>query len=360
MDILIKHVLNDIDNTIQLNYNSVLKVIKKYSKYKDSHEFINKRMLNIEYKNGILTNKNKNIDKTNRHILLYKIFENAIEYIKKNNLILNDFNLFFYTGDNQLLTKKKINVFSISSTLHNMLLLDTSYISMSLEERYSEKSSYDWDGIKKIMKQHKYDKLINKIYFLGTLNFNKYQRKENPGTMKIRYNFYERLRNNKIFEFDLNNYKPVYVNNEYKYLLNLPGWGGWSSKLKYLYLTNGYVFDIQPILHFIDVDYPSHYPQNDIISRILLLNGYNKLVITIDFYQVYYDYNYKKYKNKLETLNNTNINKAIKQVIELYNKIEKGDNELDKEKENIHNLVSNLSLSDFYNYYYQIFRKLEK
>jgi len=125
MDVFIKHVLDDINNTTKLNYKSVVKVLKMYNNYSDFDDFIKQRILNVKFENDILFNKNKDMDLTNnRYMFLFKIFQNTIDYVKKKKLELNNFNLIFYTGEKQLFSKKKIKLFNIISTINNLLLID--------------------------------------------------------------------------------------------------------------------------------------------------------------------------------------------------------------------------------------------
>ena len=158
------------------------------------------------------------------------------------------------------------------------------------------------------------------------------------------------------------NYESVDTFTKYKFLLNLPGRYPWSTRLKYLYLSKGFIINVR-VKTLGDGD-------EDYYKSFIDLIVPDTLCFNINMTYYYYDYDkdikYNK-NNKKDTTNNQDtkeytyekLNNA--ECLKVYNKIKKiyykYKNQNPNNNKNViksYNLIKNFTINDINEYYYNI------
>ena len=244
--------------------------------------------------------------KDNRYKDNYNLIFKTLKWCKKKDLPIPNTELYIWISDSfpwyiENLNKFPIYVYAKPNNQNFPIFPDNTFECFQLNKKYKGEC-YDWDNIKKIVKQK--CNISNKeklIYFKGTSttrrtyklreNLEKYQEKFNI-PMKILLDAWEK-------------YEHIYKFCKYLYLLNLPGHYPWSNRLKYLFLMNSIVINININTISLDPEYKDP-PYITLIDYVVDKKDFVEII-----------YNYYRISNKLKNLSN-NIDK--KKIIELQKK----------------------------------------
>lgn len=206
----------------------------------------------VEYEIKNLNSETIDARITDIHLMI----QNALEYAKTNNIIVNNTILHIWILDRypydvvDLDITFPIYVFAKPKNTNYLIIPDNTFMCLSLYKKYQKCHSFDI--IKKKIKSKCNDiKFKNKlpiIYFKGT-----------PTTKtnsKLRETLEKYSNDKEWIDIKLDgwdNYQPIYEFCKYKYLLNLPGHWQWSNRFKYLFLMKSLVININ--VSYVGKDY---------------------------------------------------------------------------------------------------------
>lgn len=221
---------------------------------------------------------------------------------------------------------------------------DSTFSCLNIDKKYTG-DCYDWDLTKSIILEECKDVPKKKeIYFKGTdttnLNHNLrrdlliYSKKHTDLPLSIKLDAWTDFQ--RISQFC-----------KYKYLLNLPGRYPWSNRLKYVYLMNSLVINVN--VELINIDPP--YSDQKYISFIdLIMDESNSIEILYRYYRV--DHESSK-RHQAEYLQRREFKEFISKLKLVYTFMEKYPNEYDKivnkNKQNISKITNDTINEYVYN-----------
>lgn len=280
-----------------------------------------------------------------------KILEKTICWAQKHDLCVPNVSMYIWISDRFPWYIENINfpifVYARPTNINLPLFPETTFYCMWIDGKYSN-NCLDFDKIKNIMndKCEKSTNKINKIYFKGADTT-----KTTVGNLRKKIYDYSKLQNKIPLEIHLDankNFEPLYNYCKYKYLINLPGHYPWSNRLKYLYLTNSYVINVNVRLYNI-------YPKYEDPEYITLIDYYMDKNNYINVYYNYYKTNHnapKEYKEKAEKLNNDEFPKFITNLKTIYDRIEKCPDRYEIKKQESYKKIQTLNMKRVYHYIY--------
>lgn len=183
--------------------------------------------------------------KDERLIHNLEIIRNSIKWAKQNNLKIPNTTIYIWISDRfpwniESATKFPIFVYSRPFNINFPIFPDNTFYCMTIDKKYRGQC-FNWDEVKQKIgekcpinqkKEHRY-------YFKGA------------PTTKLTHKLRETLETKTYWDTKFTvkldawtNYEPMYKFCEYLYLLNLPGHYPWSNRLKYLFIMNSVVINI--------------------------------------------------------------------------------------------------------------------
>lgn len=322
-----KNVIIDIKNIFNLKRERHKKLVEEN---KTNNKYIEKNDIFPLYEYIIKDNKlylNEEIYKDERSKDNYDLISNTLKWCIKNNLKIPNTKLYIWISDKFPWNSKNFENFPIwvyarPSNIKLPIFPDTTFNHLDLEEKYSKRNdnTNDWDKIKNlILKKCKNIKKENLIYFKGTRTTNK--------NHCLRENLEKYQKNFNIpIKIDLdgwNTYNPIYNFCNYFILLNLPGRYPWSNRLKYLYLMNSVIINVNIKTININSDYDDNY-WISFIDYVIDKKHYENL--EYKYYRISGKYlndkdNINKIKENTQKLQKKEFKKFTKKLQELYYKI---------------------------------------
>ena len=370
--------LEKIFEKIKKNYNSnMLDMLKE--KYK-------KHFLEIEEK--MKKNKFNGIDSTQNPILLpfikyviknsevyiekysdfenmedmrvesnLKFLENTIVWAKKNNLPVPDCNICIWINDRfpWELTKEELEsypffVYAKPQDIDIPIFPEPTFICLQNQEKYTGKC-YNWNEMKEIINNNKYtesknfDKKENVIFFKGTPTTKK--------TFRLREDLEEYADDKKdIYDIKLDawkDYMPIENFSKYKFLLNLPGHYHWSNRLKYLFLMNSFVINVNTYTKNL---YPKY--KDSIVETFADYCIKKKYYFDITYicYRTSKE-SEQKYHDKVKILQKKQFEKFVEKLEKIYNRVNNNITKYEKKIEKGKKYMNKLSLNRIYQYIYK-------
>ena len=360
----------ELPNNIYSDYKTNLLVINfVYNVKNNTMKF---EMINV---NDIPNDSRKDVIKTFLTMFCKWFVNNAREL--KNNIKTC---ILIYVSDRIIWNIKDVDkqipicVYAQPDNLNYILIPDNTFHINSEETRY-DKFGLDWEEQKQlfttiIKRPHTIltkptltkptltnPTLIkqNKIFFKGadTTNYNH----------NLRFYIKKRLITENDIEFKdamiyewlkPNNYESVQTFTKYKFLLNLPGRYPWSTRLKYLYLSRGFIINVRvKTLGDGNEDFYKSFIDY-IVPDILCIN-----IDMIYYYDKTYLKNNKTTAEDNKTIEYNEKNKIeIKQVYDqikaIFHKYKNKNPYTDKNVNKAYNLINNFKKEDMFIYYYNI------
>ena len=345
----------EIPNNIYSDYKTNLLVINfVYNVKNNTMKF---EMINI---NDIPNDSRKDIIKTFLTMFCKWFVNNAREL--KNNIKTC---ILIYVSDRIIWHIKDVDkqipicVYAQPDNLNYILIPDNTFHINSEETRY-DKFGLDWEEQKQLFTtiiKRPQSTLIkqNKIFFKGadTTSYNH----------NLRFYIKKRLITENDIEFKdamiyewlkPNNYESVQTFTKYKFLLNLPGRYPWSTRLKYLYLSRGFIINVRvKTLGDGNEDFYKSFIDY-IVPDILCIN-----IDMIYYYDKTYLKNNKTTAEDNKTIEYNEKNKIeIKQVYDqikaIFHKYKNKNPYTDKNVNKAYNLINNFKKEDIFIYYYNI------
>lgn len=323
----------------KVNINNLYKYKKKYE------EFIKTKTIDERLKNFPLTlyeikNDKVNISKKFNSIidkkdLRYKsfliMFNNTINWAKKNNLRIPKVNIYFWINDNMPYLSNHLDnfplwVMSKPNDTNYILSPNEAFSCFQMDKRNYGKC-YNWDEVKKVInKQCKHKNKKKKyVYFKGmdTTSFESNLRKNLEDTQKqIAIPLKIDLEVKK-------SYIPIYDLCNYKILLDLPGRGPWSIRTQMLPLMKSNIIRVK--LEKITEEY---HDKSFITFADYILKSTDYISIKYNYYhkdKVRNEKEFKKFSNKLvnvyHDIEKNKDEKYSKMVDRAYSKMNKLTNE---------------------------------
>ena len=351
----------EMPHNIYVKYKTNLLVINFV--YNVKYNTINFDMINV---NDIPHDSRQDVIKTFLTMFCKWFVNNAKEI--KNNI---ETCILIYLSDRIIWHIKDIDkqipicVYAQPDNLNYILIPDNLFHINSEEIRY-DKIGLDWEEQKQLF-TNTFEKsrtitrtkpiLIkqNKLFFKGadTTNYNH----------NLRFYIKHRLKTENDIEFKdamiyewltPENYESVQTFTKYKFLLNLPGRYPWSTRLKYLYLSKGFIINVR--VKTLGDGNENFYKSfiDYIVPDILCIN--------IDM-KYYYDETYLK-KNKTTAEDNKTIEyneknkieikKVYEQIKTIFHKYKNKNPYTDTNVNKAYNLINNFTTEDMFIYYYNI------
>ena len=317
---------------IYYNYNknfdkSIISVIKDiYMNYSVIKKDFFPLIQYVIKDNKVYIKNNKNVrkyynhnkaERDTRYLDNFNIITKTLKWCKDNNLPVPNTTLYIWISDRfpwyaQDLDKFPIWVYARPKNIKLPIFPDNTFECFQLHQKYKGKC-YDWESIKKIIKKE--CKNRNKqsiIYFKGT-----------PTTKNI-YKLREDLeKHQKSFNIPIKilldawtTYEPLYKFCEYLYLLNLPGKYPWSNRLKYLFLMDSIVININ--VNTINIK-PEYKDLSYITLIDYIVNNKDYIEIIYNYYRLAGKYiDNKNLTNKIDKLRKNEFNKFVKTLKRKY------------------------------------------
>ena len=238
--------------------------------------------------------------KDTRYIDNYNIISKTLKWCKKNKLPVPNTTLYIWISDRFPWYVQKLDTFPIwvyarPKNIKMPIFPDNTFECLQLQEKYKGKC-YDWDSIKQIVNSEcKNNKKSSIIYFKGTPTTRRVSRiREDLKEYHKKFNIPI-----KILLDAWEVYEPVYKFCEYLYLLNLPGHYPWSNRLKYLFLMDSIVINVNVNTVNIDPEYTDpHY-----ITLIdYIVDNKDYIEILYNYYRVGGKYINKTTKDRIDAL----------------------------------------------------------
>jgi hypothetical protein len=280
----------------------------------------------------------------------FNLINKTISYCIKNKLNIPNTTLYIWISDRFPWYGDKYNnipifLYAKPKNIDYPIFPDNTFECLTFDKKYSS-NCFDWDKTKKLFIQYN-EKIKNKknvIYFKGT------DTTRNNHKLRGKLENYSKKNKNFIILLDAwTKYEPIYNFSNYQFLLNLPGHYPWSNRLKYLFLTQSIVININVKTisygkdNYIDEEYQSF------IDQVITKKDY------IDILLVYY-----KYKGddpilieKNNEKNEKEFNKVINKINFVFNDYKNNKNKYDKIIQNTYNKVINLTNERIYSYIYK-------
>lgn len=306
-------------------------------------------MVEIKIKNNVVTSSE---GKDDRLVHTKQLINNTISWCKKNNLKVPNTTLYIWISDRfpwyvSNLDKFPIYVYARPKNIRMPIFPDNTFQCLTLEKKYRGEC-YDWDQIKDIVKKE--CKSVPKekiIYFKGT-----------PTTRSI-----HRLRE-KLQEYSKKDqkhlrimldawetYEPIYNFCKYMYLLNLPGHYPWSNRLKYLFLMDSIVINVNVKTINLKPKYEDE-PYITFIDYVVDKKDYVEIIYT--YYRVDREYkDDKKLSKKVDSLNNSEFKKFTHTLQKLFDDFVKHPKKYEKMVASAKKKVEQLTNENIYAYIYR-------
>ena len=330
---------------IYINYSIIKKDFFPLIKYivKDGKVYI-KNKKNVE--------KYYNNKKDIRYLSNLNIIQNTLKWCKNNNLSVPNTTIYIWISDRfpwytHGLDKFPVWVYARPTNIKLPIFPDNTFECFHLQEKYKGKC-YDWDSIKQIVKKECKNK--NKqsvIYFKGTSTTrNTYKLRED--LQKYHKNFNIPI---KILLDAWKTYEPLYKFCEYLYLLNLPGHYPWSNRLKYLFLMDSIVINV----NINTINIKPEYKDPPYITLIdYVVNNKDYIEIIYNYYRVSGKYiDNKNLKNKVDKLQKKEFNKFVKTLNKKYLNLVNNPEKYIKMAKKTKNKVNKLTNERLYQYIYK-------
>ena len=246
----------------------------------------------------------------------YNIMNDTLKWALNNNKKIPNTTLYFWISDRIPWSKnidEKIPIYVVAKPKNTNFIIfpDNTFNCITLEEKYNG-VCYDWDKVKKIIldKANKieFEDKNNKMFFKGASTTKR--------NSKIRENLHELSKDTKWLSINLDAWY-AYISmdkfSEYKYLLNLSGHYPWSNRLKYLFLMNSIIInvDIETVNTSTNIIEPRW------LSFINLITKPNKHYINLKM--KYYWSNNKDEKLKNQELNYNESVRIFKKLKKIFN-----------------------------------------
>lgn len=325
----------------------------------------------IEYviKDGEVSIKNeKNVEnyykeiKDDRYLHNYRMIVKTIDWCKKNNLPIPNTTLYIWISDRfpwyiGNLNKFPIFVYARPTDVILPIFPDNTFECFQIDKKYSGEC-YDWDRTKNMIEKKcngiKTENKKDIIYFKGTPTtkrtyklreyLEKYQK-----TLKIPV---------KVLLDAWNVYEPIYKFCEYLYLLNLPGHYPWSNRLKYLFLMNSVVINVNVNtigLKLVNNKFIKEYedpPYITIIDYVVNKNDYIEVLYT--YYRVSSDYkDNKNLVDKIDKKQKDEFDKFVEKLDKVYYELVRNPEKYRKMAKETTQKVKKLTNDRIYQYIYK-------
>lgn len=304
----------------------------------------------IENKKNIQKYYNKKKDI--RYLNNFNIIQNTLKWCKKNMLPVPNTTIYIWISDRFPWYTQNLDMFPIwvyARPINKKLPIfpDNTFDCLQLKDKYKGKC-YDWDSIKKLIKKEcKYKNKQSIIYFKGTpTTQNKHKLREELQKYHKKYNIPIKILLNA-----WETYEPIYKFCEYLYLLNLPGHYPWSNRLKYLFLMDSIIINVN--INTISIK-PEYKDPKYITLIDYVINNKDYIEIIYNYYRVSKRYiDDKKLKNKVDKLQKKEFNKFVKTLNKIYMNLVDNPTKYKKMSKKAKNKVDKLTNERIYQYIYK-------
>ena len=283
------------------------------------------------------------------------IISKTLKWCKKNNLPIPNTKLYIWISDRfpwylENLNKFPIYIYARPKNVFLPIFPDNTFECLQIDKKYTGEC-YDWDKIKNLIEQ-KCDGIKNKnkkniIYFKGTPTTKR--------TYKLR-EYLERNQNKigiptKVLLDAWTVYEPIYKFCEYQFLLNLPGHYPWSNRLKYLFLMDSVVINV----NVNTINLKPKYEDPPYITLIdYIVDNKDYVEILYKYYRV--DSIYMKNRNiesNVIKLQHEEFDKFVKKLNEIYFKLIKSPKKYKNMAKKTTEKVRKLTNERIYQYIYK-------
>jgi len=349
-----KDLINIYNTYTQVKLSDIEQFEKEYKEAMVKHGDVLNPLIHYKIEDGKVSIGNSNIISDDRVDHTLQIFEHTLKWCKNNNLHIPDTTIYIWISDRFPWHNEdfegKIPIFVYAKPLKSKFLIfpDNTFECLNIKKKYKGEC-YDWNQVKELTEKKcsniSFSNKLKKIYFKGTPTTKRIH--------KLRENLEEYAKSDSTMDILLDawqNYQPLYEWCKYKYLLNLPGHYPWSNRLKYLFLMDSLVINVNLKLKNI---YPE-YEDDVYISLIDYI--VEKNVDYIDITEYYYRVNRdspKEYSDKKDKLNKETFCTVLKKLLQIYEDVDNNPEKYKKMIQSGREKILYLTNNRVYNYIYK-------